>query len=91
MNGTLATTKNVTVKLLDNGGIKGLTLDPKTGKILFPPKTAPGKYTVSYAITDVSDPSNTAESVAVIIIDRAKPTFVLPKKLLDTGTPIAKK
>jgi LPXTG-site transpeptidase (sortase) family protein len=92
VNSEKATAKNTIVKILDTDNIPGLTYDEKTGKIHFPPNTKKGTYTIKYSLTDAHDPTNRAESYAVIIIEsKRKPTFLLPEKLLDTGTPIAKK
>ena len=54
LNGTPATTSNVTITITNDDGLTGLTVD-STGKLVVPNNATPGTYTVTYKICDKLD------------------------------------
>jgi hypothetical protein len=88
VNGKRFQSKDVDVKILDNAGIDGLSVD-KNGNMKFPPATYKGKKVIIYQIciagTDICDTA----TVTVRIASAKK--MKLPERLLDTGTPISAK
>ncbi len=56
---------DVTIKVIENGGIEGVMIDNE-GNIIIPKGTAPGTYVVTYSICDVNDPSNCSDAIIIL-------------------------
>jgi hypothetical protein len=70
-----ATTSTVTVTIMSNGGLPGLSFDSVSGKLNVPARSA-GTYTPSYKICQTASPTNCSDPATVTITALAVPTAV---------------
>ena len=80
INGTPATTDNVTITITNDGGT-GATIDPD-GKINVPGGLTPGEYTITYKVCDKAN-TNTCETGTVKVV---VPPTVVTIAAQDDGT-----
>jgi len=67
LNGAAVNDAVITISLVDNGGIAGLTINSQ-GSITIPAGTLPGTYTVTYTICEQSNPSNCDTAQVIIVV-----------------------
>jgi gliding motility-associated-like protein/uncharacterized repeat protein (TIGR01451 family) len=65
MNGMPIVPSNVSVSIVNNAGLTGLTID-SSGNVIVPDGTAVGTYTIMYKICDINNLSNCSEAMVII-------------------------
>jgi gliding motility-associated-like protein/uncharacterized repeat protein (TIGR01451 family) len=65
MNGMPIIPSNVSISIVNNAGLTGLSID-SSGNVIVPDGTAVGTYTIMYKICDVNNLSNCSEAMVII-------------------------
>ena len=67
ISGDQADATTVTISVLNDGGVSGITISPN-GVVIIPANTPAGTYTVDYQICDVLNPSNCSTASATLSV-----------------------
>ena len=83
MNGASFNPADVTIAIVDDGGLTGVTVNPD-GTLNIPDGVAAGTFAVEYQICDVNDPTNCDNAIATIVV--GEPTNLFATKTATTAT-----